>query len=128
MVYVPSDVNSWQAYAQSWLEQFLRRQLMWQEEQQEQAPISCGASQGRDQSVRTGSTASAPGSQPGVITTADSTPEVDTFDFMWAMLNRFVDPLLDWLHANGKEHIPQEDISRITALTVLLESLVVQSR
>ena len=128
MVYVPSDVNSWQAYARSWLEQFLHRQQIQLQQELQQKLTMDGLAHGQRRSVEAQSASSMPGSQPGGVASTDGTAEKGTLEFIWGMLEVFVDPLLGWLHANGKELIPQEDVGRVTALTVLLESLVLQTR
>jgi len=45
-------------------------------------------------------------------------------EFIWSLLDAFVDPLLAWVHAHGKEVVGGVDVARLGGVTTLLGQLL----
>jgi hypothetical protein len=45
-------------------------------------------------------------------------------ELIWALLGSWVDPLLAWIRANGKEALPNAECARVAAVSVLLGRLL----
>lgn len=141
MLYMPADVLGWRPTVRSWLDQYLAKHAASQDSQTADSDVAArvlssepsqlespatpglpgfgrgsfnaamgrGGMQGRGSSAGSGSSAQCPEGMAALR------------DFIWGMLERFAEPLLQWVASKGGLMLQQSAATLMSSVTALLE-------
>ncbi len=130
MVYMPSDVTGWRAFARSWLAGFMERHWYRNAGSSSSDVVGDGVS-GRDQQraaqqqrPQLAAAAAAGGAAAPKAAAGSKSAELAQAEaFIWGLFESHVEPLLGWVRAHGCEALPSVDVSLVATLTALMDAI-----